>query len=124
MDEGVIYGVAFPNVEVNLELAQEYAGIVAYLCEERPHSTVLDISGVTYLAKDAREWLRDHSNQAGITVSVALITNSYTSKIIGNIFLRLSRPSFPMRLFSDKEEAMRWARKNYSTHMSAVELYG
>jgi len=124
MNDGIIYGVAFPNVEVGMELAQEFASIVGYLCEDRPHSTVLDISGVTYLAKDAREWLRDHSNQWDRTISVALITNSYTSKIIGNLFLKLSRPNFPMRIFSNLDDALRWSRKNYTTYMSSAEMLG
>lgn len=124
VEDGLIYGKAFANAEVDLKIAQEYYSVVAYLSEERPHSTVLDISGVTYLSKDAREWLREESSQWGITVSAALITNSFASKAIGNLFLKLSKPSFPVRIFESRELAEQWARKNYSTYMACQEQMG
>ncbi len=124
LEDGLVYAKAFPNVEVGLAEAQEYYQLVAYITEERPHSTILDISGLTYLAKDAREWLRDQSSEWGLTVSAAILTNSYTSKAIGNLFIRLSKPSFPVRMFDSMDDAERWARKNYSTYMACQELVG
>ncbi len=124
LEDGVVYAKAFPNAEVSLTVAKEYHEVVAYITEERPHSTILDITGVIYLAKDAREWLRDTSNQWGNTVSVALITNSFAAKTIGNLFLKLSRPSYPVRIFEDMESAQRWATKNYTTYMACQELVG
>jgi len=124
VEDGLIYGKAFSNAEVDLDIAKEYYSVVAYLCEERPHSTVLDISGVSYLSKEAREWLQQQSSQWGKTVSAALITNSFVSKAIGNLFIRLSKPSFPVRLFESRESAEQWARKNYSTYMACQEQMG
>jgi hypothetical protein len=124
VEDGLIYVKVFTNAEVTLDIAKEYHSVVAYLCEERPHSTVLDISGVTYVSKDAREWLQEHSSQWGKTVSAALITNSFTSKAIGNLVLTLSKPSFPVRLFESRDLAEQWARRNYSTYMACQEQLG
>lgn len=124
MDEGIVHVRAFQNAEVSLEMAKEYFEVVAYLCEERPHSTILDISGVTFVSKEAREWLRDRSSEWGKTVSAALITGSFTSRAIGQIFLRFNRPSFPVRIFDNLDHANLWARKNYRTYMACQEVLG
>jgi hypothetical protein len=123
-EDGLIYATAYPGAEVSLPLAVEYHEIVSYLSEERAHATVLDISGLTYMSKEAREWLRDASSAWGRTVSVALITNSYTSKIIGNLFLSASRPSYPIRLFTSADAATEWSRENYRTYIAGLEEVG
>lgn len=124
VEDGLIYCKVFTNAEVSLEVAQEYHTAVAYLCEEKAHSIVLDISGITFVAKEAREWLQQQSSHWGITVSAALIANTFDSKTIGTMFLRLSKPSFPVRIFKSREMAEQWSRKNYSTHMACQEQLG
>ena len=124
LEDGLVYAKAFQNTEMSLEMAKELCAAVCYITEERPHSSVIDISGLTYVAKDAREWLRDTTNQMGVTVSVALITNSFASKAIANLVLKMSRPSYPMRIFDNLDSAELWALKNYTTYMACQELIG
>lgn len=124
VDEELIYFKLYPNTEISLSLVKEYNSIVGYLCEERPHVTIGDISGLTYLAKEAREWLTQRSNEWGITISMALISNSFSSKLIGNLFLTVSRPKYPIRIFSNYADAEQWSRKNYSTYTASVEQVG
>lgn len=124
LENGLIIAKVNPDAEVNLPLAMEYHDIVRYVSEEQPHATVVDISGLTYISKEAREWLKDTSSEWGKTVSVAMITNSYTSKIIGNLFLSVSRPSYPVRLFTSLEAATEWSKDNYRTYISGLEEVG
>ncbi len=122
MEEGIIFAKAFPYTEMNLELAQEYHGVVSYLSEEQNHCTIADITGLAYMAKDAREWLKDNSNKWGKTISLALISNSFTAKMIGNLFITLSRPSYPSRLFSNYEEAYHWSKQNYQNYTAKTDI--
>lgn len=49
------------------------------------------------------------SERAGRYLSrVALIADSPLTRTIGNFFMRLNRPPFPLRIFDAEEEALRW----------------
>jgi hypothetical protein len=39
---------------------------------------------------------------------VALVADSPLTRTIGNFFMRLNRPPFPVRIFDAEEEALRW----------------
>jgi hypothetical protein len=39
---------------------------------------------------------------------VALVADSPLTRTIGNFFMRLNRPPFPVRIFDGEAEAMRW----------------
>ncbi|MCF8258124.1 MAG: hypothetical protein K9J06_11240 [Flavobacteriales bacterium] len=124
LEHGLIYTRAFKNTEVGLSAAQEYHEAVAYLCEDGPHCSILDISGVTYLSKEAREWMSETSSVWGRTISAAIIADSFTAKTIGNLFIKLSRPSYPVRIFEDFDSAEIWAKKNFKTFMACQEELG
>lgn len=119
---GILHVRVFSNTELGLDDAKEYLDAVMYLSEERPYSVVMDISGVTYAAKEAREWISEASSQRGVTVCAALIAKSYPSRIIANLIMTVSRPSYPVRTFTDEQEAMRWCRACYAAYMSDAEM--
>ena len=49
------------------------------------------------------------SERAGRYLSrVALVADSPLTRTIGNFFMRLNRPPFPLRIFDAEEEALRW----------------
>lgn len=41
---------------------------------------------------------------------VALVADSPLTRTIGNFFMRLNRPPFPVRIFDEEQEALRWLR--------------
>ena len=40
--------------------------------------------------------------------ALALVVSSAFSRIMANLFLRVSRPTYPTRLFNDYDAAVRW----------------
>lgn len=49
------------------------------------------------------------SERAGRYLSrVALLADSPLTRTIGNFFMRLNRPPFPVRIFNGVDEALRW----------------
>jgi NADH:ubiquinone oxidoreductase subunit C len=120
-EQGLIHARAFANTELDLVDAREYLDAVMYLSEELPYTVVLDMTGVTYSSKEAREWLSETCSRRGLTVCTAIIAQSYASKIIANLAITVSRPSFPMQIFDDENEALRWCRKCYREYMAEAE---
>ena len=45
-----------------------------------------------------------------ITEAMALLIKSPVSKVLGNIFLGINKPPYPTKLFTDKEEAIKWLK--------------
>lgn len=101
---------AFANAEISIDEAKEYHSMVAYLSMNKPHCTVIDITGVAYISSEARKYLQEKSSEWGNTIAVAVITNSFTSKMIANFFLTVNKPSYPIRIFTDVLEATQWAK--------------
>jgi len=117
-EEGIIFAKAFPNTELDVESALEYHGMVAYIADGKRHCTVVDITGLAYMEKDAREALIKATSERGNTIAAALITNSFTSRMIANFFLTVNKPTFPVRVFDDSILAHQWARSEYTKAMS------
>jgi len=90
--------------------AEHAAGIreaVAEVAAGAPVRAVVDISGVEFADRKARDALAtslDDSNE----IATAVVVGSAVSQALGTLFLKLSRPSRPVKLFLDEAEAARW----------------
>lgn len=109
-EEGLVSVKAFSNAEIDIDEAKEYYSMVAYLSMNKPHCTVIDITGVAYVSSEARKYLQEKSTEWGKTIAVALVTNSFTSKMIANFFVTVNKPNYPIRIFSDVLVANQWAK--------------
>ena len=56
----------------------------------------------------------DDSNE----VATAVIVGSPISRALGTLFLKLSRPARPVKLFLDEEEAVRWVADRSGRRLS------
>jgi hypothetical protein len=98
LDEGII---------VKVEHAAGIREAVREVAGGAPVRAVVDISGVQFADRPARDAMAtslDDSNE----VATAVIVGSAVSRALGTLFLKLSRPARPVRLFLDEEEAVRW----------------
>ena len=68
-----------------------------------------DIRGIRSVTKEARQHMADEGSR--YVIAGAMLVESLLSKTIGNIYLTVSRPPVPIRLFTDKAEAMKWLRQ-------------
>ena len=90
--------------------AEHAAGIreaVREVADSAPIRAVVDISGVQFADRHARDAIAaslDDSNE----VATAVIVGSPISRTLGTLFLKLSRPKRPVKLFLDEEEGARW----------------
>lgn len=89
----------------------EHAAGVARLVEElsagRPVRAVVDISGVQFADRAARDAF-SHVIDDSLEVATAILVNSSIGRMMGTLFLKLSRPARPVRLFLDEDEAASW----------------
>jgi len=112
-EKGIVFARAFSGAEINMKEAKDYHSMVAYLSNNEPHVTVLDITGLKYISKESREFLSRNSDEWGKTVAVALIINSFTARMVANFFLTVNKPDYPIKAFTDTLLAQQWAKNEY-----------
>lgn len=106
-DSGLLWHRLDHGVSVRVEHASGIREAVEHVSKGAPVRAVVDISGVQFAdraARDAMASVLDDSNE----VATAIIVDSSISRAMGTLFLKLSRPKRPTRLFIGEREAATW----------------
>jgi len=70
---------------------------------------LVDMRGMTTLERSAREhFINDNSS----AVAVALLAGSAVNRMIANFFIGLKRFAIPIRIFTDRDDALAWLREH------------
>lgn len=104
---GLLWHRLDDGITVRAEHADAIRDAVIDLSDGAPVRAVVDVSGVKFADRQARDAIAsslDDSNE----VATAIIVNSSISRALGTLFLRLSRPARPVRLFVDEDAAAKW----------------
>ena len=106
-DAGLLWHRLDPGIVVRAEHAAHVAEVVTSLSNGRPVRAVVDISGVQFADREARDAF-SHVFDGSVEVATAIIVDSAISRTLGTLFLKLSRPARPVKLFLHEEAASRW----------------
>ena len=112
-EQGILEARVFPHCSIKLKEAKEFFDMVELLTHRETHASIIDISGISGLDKEAREFMIKECDAWGTTAAVAFISTSVVSRIIGNLFLTVSKPNYPVRIFTDSSRARSWATNQY-----------
>lgn len=99
--------------EVNLKSAIRLIKTLEELSnQEIPYKGgMFDITNVTYIDEDARDFLLSGEGVKGRIIGTALISTSFLGKTIGNMFLSLGNTySYPTKYFDSPIRAEHWLR--------------
>jgi len=111
---GNIFNVTVKTgAELTLEAAKRLMHATNELMEDDSpfRGGVYDVSKITYIHADAREYLASGGDIKGTVVGVALISHTYLGKIMGNLFLTLTgSKAFPIQYFESPIRAEHWVR--------------
>jgi hypothetical protein len=104
-------GLLWHRLDHGVTVRADHAGGIREAVQEvsrgKPVRAVVDISGVQFADRTARDALAtsiDDSNE----VATAVIVKTTISQVMGTLFLKLSRPVRPVRLFVDEGDAAKW----------------
>lgn len=110
LPEGICLTRVAKGVDVGLEEARWNTQKVIELSGSSCPPLLVDIRFIRSISKEAR----DHFSMKGRTANVsaiALLIHSPVSRVIGNFYLGLSKPTVPTRLFTEEEKAKEWLRE-------------
>jgi hypothetical protein len=108
-DDGIIHGVALPDSQQSVEDARENVECVQNMAAGERVPLLVDIRQTGTLSREARMLYGSEEGARAIT-AVALVGDTAFSRVVGNLYIRLSKPRYPARLFSSVDEAIVWLR--------------
>lgn len=100
-----------------LETAKDNVVIMREITAEAPCAFLVE-PHTSYVSKEVLEYYREANIE---TVATAMITNSFASKVVGNLYLKImsmvpagdkKAKEYPIKLFSKREEAVDWLREH------------
>jgi hypothetical protein len=102
-----------------MELAMEIMGMAKKLIDGQPRGFLVEVPAV-YTPK---EILKYYQQVEIDDVGRALILNSFATKVMGNLFIKLSKGKtneagrlVPTKLFTNREAAIEWLLKEIAKH--------
>ena len=109
--DGYIYTRVKPGSEIQLQDAKDNTAAVIKVSGDSNFPILVDLREIKSISKEARDHFSMRGRKPHVT-AIAMLVKSPVSRIIGNFFLGLNRPTVPTRLFNQEKEAILWMKRN------------
>ena len=108
--DGIARTKVKPQAEVTIKESKENSIAVNGLRRDKKFPLLIDARQIKSISKEARDNFSIQNRETMIT-SFAVIIESPLSRIIGNFFMGLNKPSVPAKLFNNEDEAIAWLKQ-------------
>ena len=96
--------------EITAKEAIENSLAVNSFFTDKKYPLLVDARAVKFIEREARQYFAVNGRETRI-VAFAIMVKSPLSRMIGNFFIGLNKPSIPARLFDDENEAIKWLKE-------------
>ncbi len=93
--------------------AEDIRKVKAYniaLMGNKEYGLVVDAEYYTSVSSEARKIMTTESIEKN-RKAMSIVIYEFSQRILGNVYIRFNNPSVPTRLFSSKENAINWVKK-------------
>ena len=94
-------------LHVNLAIAQEIVASRLMFTENRPHYVIIDMTNITHVDADARDFMRHPDGGLKNIKAGAFLASNPIAAMLANFFVRTPK-DFPARFFYSRQEALDW----------------
>lgn len=108
--DGICYTNVKPNAIIEVEDAKANSQAVKEVSAGNIYPLLVNLKGIHYISKEARDHFSMQNRTAGVK-AIGMLIKSPGSRIIGNFFLGLNKPTVPTKLFTDKDKAIQWLKR-------------
>ena len=105
--DGVVQMTWVSQAAIGLEDATAAIAVMTELTAGRRSPLSVDLRDSGPPSRPARLEFTQHGD---LVSAVGLIVGTPLRRVMGNFFLRVSRPPYPVRLFDDEASALAWLR--------------
>jgi hypothetical protein len=110
LEDGIIFGYYTEKTAIDMELAKKGVEMRKSLCAGLARPLLIDLRNVSSASPEAKKYLASNESVQEITAGVLLVESTVT-KNLGNLFFSIFKPEIPKKIFTDKEEAIRWLQQ-------------
>ena len=107
-EDGILAYHPVPGLVLTHEVALQVL-VVGMQITDAPRPTLVLMQDMARVEREARAFLASQEYMQ-LCSQTALVVGSPVSRVIGNFFVGLNRPSYPYKLFDDPELAAEWLR--------------
>jgi hypothetical protein len=107
--KGIFYLSYKQGLVISLEIAREIVRMRLQFAENTAFPILITDLGIVGMEKNARDWFSSEEGTCQIT-ACALVLNTVYSRVLGNFFIKLTRPLIPVKIFNDHAKAQEWLR--------------
>jgi hypothetical protein len=109
--DGYIFTKVKSGSEITVQDAKENTAAVIKVSGDSNFPILVDLREIKSISKEARDHFSMRGRKPHVT-AIAMLVKSPVSRIIGNFFLGLNRPTVPTRLFTAEKDAITWMKRN------------
>lgn len=110
IEDGIIYNSFKPNLVIDLEIAKKMVEERLKVSDGIGRPMFTDINNLISIDLDAREYLASKDSIKYISAGAIFCTNPI-AKFLGRLFLFINRPQITTKIFSNKDEAIKWLQQ-------------
>ena len=108
---GLVHRRVAPGSEIQLQDAKDNTAKVIEVSGGANYPILVDLKEIKSISKEARDHFSMRGRKPNV-IAIAMLVSSPLSRIIGNFFLGLNKPTVPTRMFTSEEDAIRWMKRN------------
>jgi len=110
VEEGIIEIVVKEAVQIEVEDLYLIKEANIEVMGDRKYCVIVTSHFLSSISKEARELVASKEYSMN-TIAKALIVNSIGQQMVGNFYLKVNRPHIKTKLFSERNKAIEWLRK-------------
>lgn len=107
IEDDILIGKYKPKTWIDLNAAKQVVGNRLKMSAGRDMLLLADTTDIEYMTREARGYYTTFEGSKEIA-ACAILISSEISRILGNLFLSINKPSYPSKLFTSKEKAIEW----------------
>jgi hypothetical protein len=109
IEEDILFFAYTRDILVTLEVAKEVVRLRLECQKGKIYKAVMIMSPITF-TPEARRYLAIEGLE-GVEKG-ALVSQSQVTTVLGNFYMMVNKPIKPMKLFNNKEDAVKWLKSS------------
>ena len=109
-ENGILYSISKKVPQQTIEEAKKSVEDFKKLVGDKKVCMLADVTNTTESTKEMRDWAAVELPK--LIKALAMVSKSPLGKMLANLFFRVKKQPYPVRMFNDETEAVTWL-KNY-----------
>jgi hypothetical protein len=105
---GIAIAAFDPGAELVVEYTRPFTEALIKVTGGEVRPLIVDFKNMKSQTKECRDYFAKDPTHAATHSATALVVNSALTRMIANFFIGLNKAVKPVRLFDDRESAIRW----------------